>query len=243
MTKLNQVIAIEKGVKSRCFAFLTQTYKTFQKPNLFNGMTRTYQKRDEDGEDFSGESSKVQCQTDQLLQDIADNMTGLLDVTAQKDWANCEAKADVVVGERVIIKGAPATYLLFLEKQLNDLKDEISKIPELDSAQNWTVDPATGLFRSEPVNTSKTRKIPKVIVKYEATEHHPAQTELVHMDEVVGSWTTVNFSAACPAPRKAELRKRVELLIDAVKMAREAANETVAKKIPVGERIFNFILS
>lgn len=41
----------------------------------------------------------------------------MFDVVATQDFANCQAKADVMVEGRVLIKDAPVTHLLFLEKQ------------------------------------------------------------------------------------------------------------------------------
>lgn len=243
MPKLNQVIAIEKGVKSRVYGFLSATYKAFQKPALFNGLARQYQRKDEDGEDYPAENVRVQMSAEGLLQEIGENMTELFDITAQKDWSNCEAKADVEVDGRVLLADVPATYLLFLEKQLNDLKSELEKIPELDAAHDWTLDPATSLFKSAATVTSKTKKVPKVIVKYEATEHHPAQTEIVTVDEVVGTWHTTQHSGALPLPRKRLLQKRLQTLIKAVKFAREAANESSADKKNVGAAVFAYLFN
>ena len=241
MAKLNQVIAVEKGVKSRVYGFLSSTYKSFQKPTLFNGMSRQYQKKDEDGEDYPPENVRVQMNAEVLLTEIAEQMTELFDVTAQKDWANCEATASVEVDGRVLVSDAPATYLLFLEKQLNDLKDELNKIPELDAAHEWTLEAASDLFKSAPTVTSKTKKVPKVIVKYEATEHHPAQTEIVNVDEVVGTWQTTQHSGALPEPRKRALQKRLQTLIKAVKYAREAANEVEAPRRSIGAAVFAYL--
>ncbi len=242
MPKLNQVIAIEKGVKSRVYGFLSSTYKAFQKPALFSGLSRQYQKKDEDSEDYPSENVRVQMNAERLLTEIGENMTELFDVTAQKDWANCTARANIEVDGKVLLKDVPATYLLFLEKQLNDLKDELNKIPELDPAHDWTLDVATNVYKSAPTLTSKTKKIPKVIVKYEATEHHPAQTEIVNMDEVVGTWQTVVHSGALPEPRKKLLQKRLVALIKAVKFARESANGGDAPAQSAGSAIFGYLL-
>ena len=243
MPKLNQIIAIEKGTKQRVFRFLSDTYKTFQKPALFNGLARTYSKKDDDGEDYPDESKRVQYDNDALLQEIADQMTELFDVTATKDWANCEAKADITVDGTTLLEGVPATYLLFLEKQLSNLKDEINKLPELDPSYDWALDGATSLWKSNPVYTSKTKKVHKPIVKYDATEHHPAQTELITVDEVVGTWTTVQHSGAIEAPRKKVLQRRLQKLIDAIKFAREEANGSEATKKKVAGPLFEYIFA
>ena len=50
MPKLNQIIAVEKGVKARTQRTVTDTYHACQKPALFNGFDKTYQPKDEEGE-------------------------------------------------------------------------------------------------------------------------------------------------------------------------------------------------
>ncbi len=39
MAKLNQIIAIEKGIKSKAYAHVTELHKACQKPDLFNGFS------------------------------------------------------------------------------------------------------------------------------------------------------------------------------------------------------------
>ncbi len=48
--KLNQIIAVEKGVKSRSFQELTEAHHALQKPALLSGIARTYRPKDEEGE-------------------------------------------------------------------------------------------------------------------------------------------------------------------------------------------------
>lgn len=242
-TKLHQIIAVEKGTKSRVYAYLSEVYKAFQKPALFNGHARTYTRKNEDGEDFPPENVRVQMVASVILKEIAKQMAEYLDLVAAKDWANCTAKADVVVAGRVLVKDAPASYLLFLEKQLSDLKDELSKIPELDPSQEWAKDPNSDLFKADPKQTTKTAKEPKVITKAEATKEHPAQTELIYLDRAVGTWTHVAHSGALPTPRKRELQERLTKLIKAVKYARQQANEQEAPEKKVGDTIFDYLFA
>ena len=51
MTKLNQVIAIEKGVKARVHGAVSEFYKIIQKFPLFEGVIRVYKKKDDEGAD------------------------------------------------------------------------------------------------------------------------------------------------------------------------------------------------
>lgn len=112
MTKLNQIIAIEKGVKTTAFQKLTDTYQLLQKNALLSGISRTYRPRDEEGEQLPPESTRVQVRSEEVIQEVTGELTRLFDVTATKEWANCEAKADVLVDGTVLLKAVPATYLL-----------------------------------------------------------------------------------------------------------------------------------
>jgi hypothetical protein len=166
----------------------------------------------------------------------------LFDVTATKDYANCEAKADIEVNGKVLAKDVPATYLIFLEKQLTDLHTFISKLPTLDVADTWTQDPAQDVWASEAVETTRTKKVPRNHVKAEATEKHPAQVEVFYEDILVGYWRTVKYSGALPTKTVNEMLERIEALQEAVKFAREQANGMEAKDIKVGEALLNYVL-
>lgn len=241
MAKLNQILAIEKGLKTRVYAEFTELHNATQKPALMNGFHKAYQPRDEDGETYPPESQKVQHNATEVFDRVAAILTELFDITATKDRANCEAKADVVVDGRVLVKDAPATYLLFLEKQLSDLTTFIAKMAELDPGSDWTVDPSTGLFKTEPSATQRTKKLQRPIVLYDATEHHPAQTQLITEDVIAGQWVTVKHSGALPAPRKRQLLGRIEKLANAVKFAREQANSVETSEQKVGGAIFGYL--
>jgi len=242
MAKLHQAIAIEKGVKTRVGRFVTEAYKNLQKAPLFDGMTKTYEKRDEDGDDFPAERQLVKFRVDETLQEVAENMTELLDIVATKDYANGSATADVVIDGRVVLSAVPVTHLLFLEKQLVDFNTVIDNLPVLDPAYDWKKDAATGLHKSEPVTTTKTKKVARPIVLYEATEQHPAQTQLIQEDQSIGNWVTVKHSGALTADRKKVLQQKARTLLKAVKFAREDANDTEAPNKSVGDAIFDYLL-
>lgn len=241
MARLNQIIAVEKGVKSRSFQELTDAHHALQKPTLLAGIARTYRPKDDEGEQFPPEATKVQIKAEDLIQQTASILTRLFDVTATKDWTNCVARADVVLDGHPLLSNVPVTYLLFLEKQLVDIHTFIKKLPTLDAAETWAFDVSADCWATEPVQTIKTKKIPRNHVKAEATDKHPAQVEVYYEDVVVGFWRTVKFSGALPAKRISELLERVEKLQAAVKFAREDANNTDAVDQKVGERVFQYL--
>ncbi len=239
--KLNQILAIEKGTKSRVHGEVTHITQLLQKPALLAGFSKTYQPKDDAADVYPPEKQKVQAVADELLRRTGRLLAELLDVTATKDFANTQAKADVVVGGEVLLEQVPATFLLFLEKQLAELATTVKRIPILDPAEEWHRDEAAGLYKTEPTHTTRTKKVQRPIVLYQATKEHPAQTQLITEDVIVGAWLTVKHSGALPAGRKQELIERIERLVDAVKFARERANATPAPRREVGERLFEFL--
>lgn len=239
--KLNQVLAQEKGIKDRVHKELSTLHKLDQKPAKFNGMTRIYQKKREDGEDFPAESTKVEMNAESVLERVAQLMTELIDVTATKDLANCHAFGKLTIGG--IDFDVPVSQLLFLENKLIDVKDIIDKMPILDSAEDWNLDPNAQLYKSLPTQTSKTKKVQKALVLLAPTDKHPGQAVQITEDEIVGNWTQVKMSGALPLPRRQLLLERVESMLTAVKQAREAANLIDAANVSIGAKLFDQLLA
>ncbi|WP_280390851.1 hypothetical protein [Nocardia brasiliensis] len=241
MTKLNQIIAVEKGVKSAAVRELAQRQGALQKAALLAGIARTYQPKDEEGEQLPPESTRVQVKSEEVLRLTAATLTRLFDVTATKDWTNTEAKADVSVDGEVLLRDVPVSYLLFLEKQLAELHAFVQRLPVLDAAEAWSFDDSTDTWRTDAVRTIRTKKVPRNHVKAEATEKHPAQVEVYYEDIAIGYWNTVRFSGALPARRVNELAERVDKLARAVKFAREEANGTEVVDRKTGDVIFGYL--
>lgn len=241
--KLNQIIAIEKSVKGRALQELTDTHHSLQKAALLAGISRTYRPKDEEGEQLPPEATRVQIKAEEIIRKTTETLTKLFDVVATKDWANCQARADIVVDGQKLLGDVPATYLLFLEKQLTDLHTFIKKLPVLDAAETWVFDQSADCWATEAVLTVKTKKIPRNHVKAEATEHHPAQVEVYYEDVTVGHWRTIKFSGALPARRVNELLARVEKLQEAVKFAREEANNQEVEDVKIGEAILGYLFA
>jgi len=243
MTKLNQIIAVEKGVKSTTTRRVTDLHRDVQKDALLSGISRTYQPRDEDGDHLPPESTRVQVRAEDVLAEAAQVMTRLFDVTLTKDQANTAARADVSVDGHVLLPKVPVTYLLFLEKQLTDLHTFVAKLPVLDPSEDWSFDEARECYVTTPAKTVRSRKVPRNHVLAEATPQHPAQVQTYMEDIPAGDWTTVKFSGALPAARVRVLLDRVTALQQAVKYAREEANTTEITDREAGEKVFGYLLA
>lgn len=241
MLKLNQVIALEKGVKGRAEGALTQAYHTLQKLGPLGGISRTYRPRDDDGERLPSEGVKLQTRVEEVLDGVAKDLSRLFDLNLTKDAGNTIAVVDLKINGQLLVPQVPVTTLLTLEKKLVDLHTFVAKLPVLDPAENWSEDATSNAFRTAETQTTRTKKIPRNHVKAAATEKHPAQVEVYFEDAVVGDWTTVKFSGAITEVRRHELLAKVEALQAAVKVAREEANSVEVPDRSLGQEVFEFL--
>lgn len=241
MTKLNQIIALTAGKKSQAHKTISEVHQQLQKSMLLDGITRTYRPRDEDGEQLPAEKKQVQLKVGEAIRRVVGDLSAMFDVIATQDFANCQAKADIVVDGEPLLTQVPVTHLLFLEKQLVDLHTFVEKLPTLDPAELWQYNPEADCYASEPYQSTKTKKVLKNHVKAEATKEHPAQVETYTEDVVVGYWTTIKFSGAIPAKDRNAMLERVRKLQEAVKTAREEANSLVVESRKVAEPVFRYL--
>lgn len=241
MPKLNQIIALTAGKKSQAHKTITDVYQNLQKTGPLDGISRTYKPKDDEGEQLPPEKKLVQVKVRDSIRQVTGALTELFDIVATQDAANCVAKSNIVVNGVTVLKDVPVTTLLFLEKQLVDLQTFVEKLPTLDPAESWNYNPDVDHYASEPYQTTKTKKVLKNHVKAEATKEHPAQVETYTEDVIVGYWTTLKFSGAIPAKDRNDLLDRVRKLQEAVKSAREEANNLEVEPKKIGAQMLQFI--
>lgn len=228
--KLHQLIAILPSAKKKAKEGQTAAYQNAQRSALFQGISRTYTPRDEDGYVYPSESSRVTMTAQQLIQRFCDATLDFFNLAATQDNANTLASADVSVGDRQVLTNVPVTQLLFLEKQLQDIRTFVSALPVLPIDREWSYEPNKGCYQTAPVSTASTKKITEFVVAYDATPEHPAQIREVTKDTVVGTWSKVDLSGALPQDRVRGLLDNVDALLSAVVKARAEANEEEVSK-------------
>ncbi len=239
--KLSQVVAIEKSTKSRVYAEVTEIHKALQRTEPLKGIARAYTPKNDGDDVFPSESTPVQLRAERLMEQAQTAWVAMFDTVAQKEWANQGATADVIVDGYKLLENVPVCYLLFLEKQASDLRAFVAKLPVLDPAESWEYSDNQDCWQTKPKQTTKTKKIRKPVVKYEATKEHPAQVEMMDEDIVQGTWSTTHYSGALPAARVSDMLRKVERLQDALKMARESANDRPAPEKLAGRAILDFV--
>lgn len=246
--QLHEVLAIRSSAHPRCYARVTEIDRTLQAATKLNGFSKEWEKADDDGPEFDPESKKVEVIASELLAELGEVGTEMLDLEATVEYANQAARADVVVGGTVLIKDAPVSLLIHLEKKfLNDIKTLLSRVTTLEPAEDWSKDANSDLYKSRPRRTVKTQKVQEAIVKYPHQfgpegQMLPAQTEMVSRDVIVGRWETTKTSGALPVPTQKAMLKRLVALQKAVKKARVEANSIEVDEKDIGDALMSYIL-
>lgn len=242
--KLNQLLAREASVKSKSNEAITALYHAAQKPALFNGFLKRYQPKAEEGEKFPDEKQKVQYTANGVVEEVTKLVRELYEVEAAKNYSNCDAKADITVDGKILATGVPATFLLYLSKELDSLRTIVATLPTLSEDEDWIADASQlGLYKTAATQQIKTKKVQKALVMYPHSDKHPAQTQLITEDETVGSWETVKVSGAFVPANKKKLLAKIDRLADAVKAAREAANMVTAVEPNIGNVLVDWLVS
>lgn len=224
MTKLNQLIAILNGAKKRASSEISEIYKKVQKPALFSGSNRYYTPVLEEGFVYPCESQKVTLIAKDCIDEYIEAVGDFFDLAHTQDTANTQAVADVKVGEQVILRSVPITHLLFLEKQLQDVRTFISKLPTLPIDKDWRYDEVKRCYVTPERLTTKTKKTTDFVVVVNATKEFPAQVKETSVDINEGVWATCDYSGALSESEVKKLLKKVDNLLEAVIFARESAN-------------------
>lgn len=241
--KLHELLAVEQDRKHKANQALGEAKNTFTKKTpYFDGMVKRYIALEEDAEQIPDERKEMVTTVKQKLEETLDSVIKGLDVHLSKEETNSSntAKAELKV-DGIKLGTFSATSLLALEGHLNKIKDLYKNIPTLDPAKKWELDEQQGIYKAVDEVKFRSVKRPKVIVKYEATENHPAQTELLHLDFQVGKYETTHTSGRITIAQKNALLERVEQLIEAIKIARSKANSVEVKNMKVGQKLFDFI--
>ena len=240
--KLCEIIAVVSGKKGEVDKAVTESYHKFQKGELFDGLSRTYRPRTEDGEQLPPEAKQPQLRAKDLVVEACSRWSELFDLTLTLDHGNCLARGDILSDDgKAIASDVPVSTLLFLEKQLANIHAFVNKLPTPDPAEVWKHDGAQDLLATAVRQTARTKKVQKPLVLFPATPEHPAQTQLVTEDIVAGDWSQTLFTSRIPASQKNEILDRVTKLQDAVKVARERANSIEVEKKKIGESVLSYV--
>jgi len=249
-TKLHELIAVENDVKKTGARMILETQTTLtKKQQLFTGHSRVYQPLTEGQETFDEEVSHVVTNVPEKLAYFQNHIIRMLDVIYQKEKANTQACADIVISQDdgddiVLAEKVPVQTLVQFEKHLESVRSQVyNAIPTLDPKNNWYPDEqrGSGFYKTNETKKRKTVKQETSEVVVQATKEFPAQVRDRVKDVQVGHWVEVSFSGMMTPADKSILLERVGELIEAVKKARARANQQEVGKEKIAQRLFKYI--
>lgn len=250
---LHELLAVEQERKGEADKARRNTQEQFtRKTSHFTGIRRTFRpfSVDEDKGEVPGERLEAETRlvttVPETIEEALKALRRALDVSYQIDEANTRARANLVIDDEVLAEDVPATFLLQLEKRLRHVRDLFEQIPTRDPVKLWQLDTGADkshVFRAEPVVTIRKKRERKYNVMYEATKEHPAQIDIVEVDEPVGEIRSYEWSGMLSPGLKNALIERTERLIRAVKQARSRANtEKVNTERKIGAAITAYLV-
>ncbi len=251
---LHEVLAVEQDLKGNAERVRTATLELFRsKQNQFTGIRRTFRpfSVDEDAADQGRERLEAETKLVTTVATALDKALATVGaaITAgyQIDEANTRAKADLVCEGEVIARDVPATFLLQLERRLREIRAVFRETPCFDPVRTWTADVDADrkhVFKADAVVTIRKTRTRKYNVMYEATKEHPAQVDVIEIDEPTGEIRSYEWTGMLPSAKKAALVERVDTLLAAVKQARSRANTAqVNTELPMGKTLCDFLLA
>ena len=249
MGVLHELIAVEKDVKIKLTKILEEANETFtQKSSHFLESRKTYTPFKEEDKDLPDtEFTPMVTTVKAKLDYVQEYCVSAIDVALQKESANQEAKADVIVelpdgSTEIILKDAPVTFLVQMENTLEQIRKVYHSIPTLDPSKVWKVDETINdTWISDPIKKVRSKKVPNAFEKAKGTDKFPAQVEIIYLDEAVGEFNQQYRCGGLSSKQKSNLLARIDSLIKGVKIARAKANSQEVKNKKIGNVFFNFI--
>lgn len=246
MTKLHELLAVEGNLETQANKCRAELQNTFEKKRqLFEERRVTFYPFGENEKSVIETQLDLQTNVEKELKWVSEHIAKAIDAGYQLAKANTLAKADIILENGVILlKDVPATSLLELEKRITEIQQLAHHIPTLDPAKGFSKDENRGVYVAREINKVRTKKTSKVLIKYEATKEHPAQTEVVSEDVPIGKITEQEWSGMITPLEKANILARIDSLIRSVRAARSRANEQeVDRKASIGGILLEFILN
>jgi hypothetical protein len=246
--RIHQLLAVIGGAKAETDATLARLTQVAHSEDMVSGIEKTYrlagETEDKTRRPDPPQVKKVRYTAAQVLDDAEKLFARQWDLALTLDAAQGTAKADLVLPDgHVLLTAVPVRHLVYLEGEITRLLALVAGIPVQDGAQTWTTENAQpGQWRSVLPEQPKTKKVPFNWHRQNGSANFQEVVDVMTRDEVDQYVTTVNYTGALPAERKALLTDRLSELRTAVKMAREEANSAPVTQQAEGKKIFDWWL-
>ena len=246
-TKLHEIIAVEGDLQNITNKVIDEATQTFsKKAEHFIEQLSKLEMNDEERQKENTTDHKAMVTTvGDKLSYVGKHVVKYYDAISRKERTNQEARADLVVDGEVLISDMPGTLLLGLESRLKQFRTMCEAIPTLQPGIVWALDETREghVYKmAEPRKRFKTEKIKESKVIVPPTKEFPAQVDTWTVDKPVGVYSDQLWNSMLSPAEKSELIGRVDKLTQAVKRARQRANEVEVVDLRVGRKIVDYIL-
>ncbi len=252
MAKQHELLAVEADAQGQYKNILAETRKVFKTGNLFQGSHKKLEMFQDDGIEHPVERSEMATTVFKRLNYNNETVSKYFDILIQKESTNQVAVADIMVDNVAIAEKIPVTFLLGMESRLRELRSVYLSIPTLDQGIRWELDEGEGegVWRaSHTKETIKTMMTFKSQILYDAkfpTEgqggnSQPAQIEKWEEQVPVGKYVQTLWSGMITPAEKSKYLGKIDILIAAVKKARQRANSTKVVDAKIGKTLIDFI--
>ena len=241
--QLHQLLAVESDLRQKAKKITEETITTFNKrADHFDGIVKQYVPYDEEADKIPPEIKQVVTTVDDKLFHTQKALIQAIDAQLSKEQTNASGTATAVLDVGGAEYTLSAQALLSLEKTLVVVRALYDNVPTLDPTKKWvTSEIEAGIYESNGHQAYRKEKRAKVIELAPATKEHPAQAELTHIDEQVGTMTTDYKTGRVTPRQKSEWLERIDELIGAVKKARSRANQAEVINIKIATDLFRYI--
>lgn len=227
--------------------FANEHHKMLQKLDAFDGFEKVFIPAVDDPNAtkmVSGNDSKrVQANARLLVEKAFDALGELINIIATQDEGNTQARADLVVDGKIILKNKPATTYLMLGKQLDNMAAVIRSIIPLPLGYEWVYDPNFGHFRTRnTVKQDRTAAVEEALVLLQPTKEHPGQAQRVTRQYRIGAYETTYYHSGLPKDVIDAMLDLVQKYSDAAKEALYEANTKEVEDIDVASPVASAIL-
>jgi hypothetical protein len=246
VAKLHELTASIDNLKGQADTTRTELQQTFKgKIHHFAETLTTFTPNGEGATPVTEQQSSLQTWVAKELEWLSGLWSKAIDASYQIAEGDTRAAADIVMDDgTVIAKAVPALALLELEKRVAAMHELAKHIPTLDPAKGFTPDPARGehIYKAREIRKTRTKKTPVRFVKYEATDKHPAQVDILSADEPIGTILELEWSGLITPAQKSDMLDRADRLRRAIKEARARANRVDVKAdLKIGRTLLDFV--
>lgn len=240
--KLHEVVAVEPDLKKKAEEREAEAVVTFTKKDAhFEGYRKVYTSATDDGENLPADIKQITETVDKKLDYVLSYVIKAVDMSATKEKTNTVAKADIVIDGTVVATGVPATVIINLENKMKRLRNLFAAIPTLDPTEVWKKK-EDGTYETTPVTQDRMVKYPEYITVAPATQQHAAQVKEVMKSRKEGVWETTKVASKITPLEKAGILHRLDVIVQALKQARERANDIDIEKLNIGQQLMTYIL-